>query len=397
TRYAELAGQRILSLTEDHTGTVWAGSFRVAGATLCEIRDQSVACVGHDGTFGPWVRAVYEDPDGRLWVHASTGLWQWTPGPPRRYSLPNASTWFQSSQPLAQGETASALILIAGGLRSFAGGHVTSYTVSGVPKPFTPLQLLRTRDGALWIGTLEAGLGRIASRTSTMTRRDGLSSDHIFSLFQDREGNVWVGTAQGLDRFSELVATPIAVGQALPNMDPMTVLAAHDGSVWMGTLDGLNRWHDSATTTYRRDREGLPGNSIGSLVEDDRGRIWVSTDHGIARFENGKFRRVKGVPAGWGNAIARDGLCGVWISDQDRGLLHVVDDAVVQQIPWSQLGGDGGVAAVLVADRARGGLWLGFFQGGVVYLKDGRIEASYRASDGLGRGRVMGLLLEPDG
>ena len=78
------------------------------------------------------------------------------------------------------------------------------------------------------------------------------------------------------------------------------------------------------------------------------------------------------MPAGWVNAITPDGRTGVWISDQDRGLLHVVDDAVVQQIPWSQLGGDGAVAAVLVADRARGGLWLGFFRGGVVYLKDGK-------------------------
>ena len=106
---------------------------------------------------------------------------------------------------------------------------------------------------------------------------------------------------------------------------------------------------------------------------------------------------MRGVPAGWVNAITPDGGTGIWISDQDRGLLHVVDDAVVQRIPWSQLGGDGNVAATLVADRARGGLWLGFFRGGVVYLKNGQIEASYRASDGLGRGRVMGLHLEPDG
>jgi signal transduction histidine kinase len=103
------------------------------------------------------------------------------------------------------------------------------------------------------------------------------------------------------------------------------------------------------------------------------------------------------VPAGWVNAFTPDGRSGVWISDQDRGLLHVVDDAVVQRIPWSQLGGDGAVAAVLLADRAGGGLWLGFFRGGVVYLKDGQIEASYQASDGLGLGRVMGLHLEPDG
>ena len=396
TDYAELAGQRILSLTEDRAGKVWAGSFSPAGATLCEIRDRT-ACIGHDGTFGPWVRA-YEDRDGHLWVAASTGLWQWTPGPAKRYPLPSASTWFLTSQPFAEGDPATALTLIVGGLRSFVDGRVIAYPETGVPQPSTPLNLLRTRDGALWIGTLERGLVRVAhGRTSTMARRDGLSSDHVWSLFQDREGNVWVSTAQGLDRFSELVATPVGVDQGLSSTDAMTVLAAHDGTVWIGALNGLNRCHVGDLTMCRRDHEGLPGTSIGSLVEDDRGRVWVSTEHGVARLENGRFRGVSGVPTLWVNAMTPDGGTGLWMSDQDRGLLHVVDDAVVQQIPWSQFGEEGRVAATLLADRARGGLWLGFFGGGVAYLKDGHVAESYGAGDGLGDGRVMELHLEPDG
>jgi signal transduction histidine kinase/ligand-binding sensor domain-containing protein len=394
THYQELAGQRILSLTEARNGTVWVGSLRPAGANLCEIRDRTAVCVGRDGTFGPWVRAIYEDTDGRLWVQASTGLWQWAPGPRKRYPLPNASTWPQTSQPLVQGDARSQLILIAGELRSFADGRVTPYAVSGVPRPFAPLNLLRSRDGTLWIGTLERGLVRIAhGRVSTMARRDGLSSDHVNTLFEDREGNVWVGTDRGVDRFSELAATPTSV---VSSADPTTALVARDGSVWMGTLNGLNRLHGHDLTTYR-DREGLPGNSIGALVEDDRGRVWASTEQGVARFENGRFRRVGGVPAVWVNAMIPDGDTGLWISDQDQGLLHVIGDNVAERIPWSQLGGDGVVASTLATDGARGSLWLGFFRGGVAYLKNGQLQKVYHVSDGLGGGRVMGLHLEPDG
>jgi signal transduction histidine kinase/ligand-binding sensor domain-containing protein len=394
THYEELASQRILSLAEDRNGNVWAGTFRPAGASLCEIRDRTAACVGRDGTFGPWVRAIYEDTDGRLWVEASSGLWRWTGGPRKQYPIPIASTWSQASQPLVQGDSASALILIAGGLRSFVNEHVSSYAVSGVPQPFTPLSLLRTRDGALWIGTLGQGLVRVAhGRVSAMARRAGLSSDHIYALFEDREGNVWVGTDFGVDRFSELVATPTSV---MSSIDPTTVLAAHDGTVWMGTLNGLHRLRGPDMTTYR-DREGLPGNSIGSLVEDDRGRVWVSTEQGVARFENGRFHRVSGVPAVWVNAMTPDGDRGLWISDQDRGLLHVIGETVVEGIPWSELGGDGVVASTLVTDQAHGGVWLGFFRGGVAHLKNGQVQKFYGVSDGLGGGRVMGLHLEPDG
>ncbi|MGH9203937.1 MAG: hypothetical protein ACRD2A_22140, partial [Vicinamibacterales bacterium] len=51
----------------------------------------------------------------------------------------------------------------------------------------------------------------------------------------------------------------------------------------------------------------------------------------------------------------------------------------------------------LVADRTRGGLWLGFYKGGVLFLKDGTIRASYGTADGLGPGRVSELQVDGDG
>jgi ligand-binding sensor domain-containing protein len=54
-------------------------------------------------------------------------------------------------------------------------------------------------------------------------------------------------------------------------------------------------------------------------------------------------------------------------------------------------------ASALAADRLQGGLWLGFFQGGVAYFKDGRIRTTYTANTGLGEGRVTDLRLDPDG
>src|SRR5258707_461544 len=50
-----------------------------------------------------------------------------------------------------------------------------------------------------------------------------------------------------------------------------------------------------------------------------------------------------------------------------------------------------------IADPKHGGLWLGFFQGGVAYFKDGRVRASYGTADGLGEGYVKDLRLDPDG
>jgi len=70
--------------------------------------------------------------------------------------------------------------------------------------------------------------------------------------------------------------------------------------------------------------------------------------------------------------------------------------AVVEQVPWSKLGGNVTASAV-IPDPMRGGLWLGFFQGGLVHFKDGQVRASYGKNEGLGAGRVMDLQLNRDG
>jgi Two component regulator propeller len=59
---------------------------------------------------------------------------------------------------------------------------------------------------------------------------------------------------------------------------------------------------------------GLPDNDLGSLFQDDRGRIWVSTAHGIAYFENGRFIPVSGVARGLVSSIVGDSTGSLWIS-----------------------------------------------------------------------------------
>src|SRR5215472_15296708 len=95
--------------------------------------------------------------------------------------------------------------------------------------------LLRDRDGALWIGTLNAGLVHLHhGKLDVFTPADGLSGTPIQSLFEDREGNVWVATADGLDRFREYPITTIGKKQGLSNSSTTCLLADRDGTIWIG-------------------------------------------------------------------------------------------------------------------------------------------------------------------
>jgi len=424
--YAELAGQNVLTLLEDREGTVWAGTFQVPKGRLCAIQRGNVQCYGSDGNLGQWVWSLYEDGEGRIWAGAETGLWRWKPGPPQRYPMPHP---IETSQALAEGDSRAGLLAVGEGLWQFMDEKTREYQIATPPGRLTPVNMFRDRDGGLWVGTLQRGMLHVhQGRTSVFAQSDGLSSDHILTMFEDREGNIWVGTTDGLDRFRETPVFSISVKQGLSNPSVESVLVARDNSVWLSTLDGLNHWNDGRVTIYwpgGRDAKdsarlrvtgqsgsafytsekegvteiadpGLPDTAVGSLYEDDRGRIWVSTPKGIARFENGRFSVVKEVPGGWVNAITGDTKAGVWISYQDQGLVHWADGKLVEEVPWSRLGGNV-VASSVMPDPVRGGLWLGFFQGGLVHFKDGQISASYGKKEGLGNGRVMGLQLDADG
>jgi signal transduction histidine kinase/ligand-binding sensor domain-containing protein len=410
TRYPELAGQVVASLLEDSQGTIWAGGLGTPTGRLCAIQSAKTQCYGADGSFGPGVLSIYEYK-GNLWVGAQTGLWRWKPDPPKLYPMPGPSPEIQA---LIEGDNGALWIAMRGGIRQLVDGKAEAYPLAAVGQ-FDPLRLLRDREGGQWIGTSGQGIVHVhQGRTDVFASADGLSGDRIYALFEDREGNIWVATRDGLDRFRDFAVPRISVRQGLSSDVVVSVLAARDGSVWVGgNSAGLSRWKDGQTTIYRKrsgllrrpsqqgfarevNDDGLPDNASESLFQDERGRIWVSTLRGMAYFEDGRFIPVSSVPSEIVHSIAEEGAGNLWINDQNLGLVHLVGENVVERIPWAKLGRKD-LATALAADPLQGGLWLGFLQGGLAYFKDGQVRASYTAADGLGSGRVDDLRFDPDG
>ena len=395
--YPELDGLFVTSLLEDREGTVWAGILANQGR-LCAIRSGRAQCYLEDGAFGTFVWSLFEDTSGALWAGAESGLWRWKPGPPRRYATPGMRLG-----DLSRSDDGRLLVgMSRAGLRQIVGDKVEPYPIRSAMNPNALLpdpdvdsnKLLRDRDGGLWIGTHQRGLIHVhQGRTDVFTKSDGLSGDISCSIFEDREGNVWVASTAGLDRFRELPVTTISTKQGLSSDQTNSVIAATDGSIWAATHNGLTRWKDEQTTIFRK-ASGLPDDLVQSLFEDYRGRIWVFTARGLAYFNDGRFVAVKGIPSGEVYSITGDKVGNLWLSG-NKGLSHLLDGRLVEHFPWAALGRQQ-QAKVILFDQ--GGLWLSFWQdGGVLYFKDGQVRASYTPVDGLGKGHVPGLELDQDG
>ncbi|WP_433974824.1 two-component regulator propeller domain-containing protein [Tunturiibacter lichenicola] len=104
--------------------------------------------------------------------------------------------------------------------------------------------ILFDNDGALWIATQGDGLRRapapellsghikeLSTAVESFTAKDGLSDDYIRAILQDREGNIWIGTTSGLDRFRKTNLIPVILPLKFKHWH--VVLAAGEaGDAW---------------------------------------------------------------------------------------------------------------------------------------------------------------------
>ena len=397
TEYPEIGEYKVVTLLEDRDGTVWVGVLSFfSPANLCAIRNGRVQCFGQDGRLGVGVLSLYEDSKGTLWAGVQDGLWRWKPGSPQFYPVPDQDPNF-GIEGLAEGNDGALLIATDRGIRRLVDGNIEPYPLPGPARRFNPRFLLRDRDGGLWIGTVGEGAIHVHDgRADVFAQSDGLSSQGVVNLFEDREGNIWVGTFDGLDRFRELAIPTFSVKQGLSNPLTWAVLAARDGSVWLATAGDLNRWQNAQITTFARRDGKLTGVAARSLFQDSRGRVWVSTPREFGYLESDRLVPVRGAPSGATDAIAEDTAGNLWIANRDAGLFRLFRGNVVQQISWAKLGRKQSAGA-LAGDPVRGGLWIGFFEGGIAYFRDGQVRASYSPEDGLGEGHVSGLRFDDDG
>jgi len=302
TVYTETNGlmdRFVRTLYEDRDGRLWIGTYgglyrAEHGASVDGGPGPEARCVAQwtaQGDAFDRVMSLVEDHEGSLWVGSRDGL---TRLRPQRISR------FGKQQGLSQNSVTAVCLDGAGTLwvASWRGaldrlreGAVTTYSAAQGLGTDMLLSLAPGRDGSLWIGTDHAyGLYRFRDGVFThYDARHGLTNVAIFALCEDRAGNLWIGTARTLTRFAAGEFTNFTAADGLAGEPVRVILEDHAGDLWIGTGQGLSRRAHGRFVNYTT-RDGLSDNSITALYEDAAGNLWIGTaGGGLNRFRHGRF------------------------------------------------------------------------------------------------------------
>jgi signal transduction histidine kinase/ligand-binding sensor domain-containing protein len=381
----------ISNIIEDHTGTVWVTRYRVTDGQgpLCKATGKELHCYGKaDGIPVEYGVGLTEDSLNNLWV-GSYVLTRWRPGS-------SSKTYFEEElkhlkgRPgvidLAAGPAGSVWAVLEGvgpklGVRYFSGQNWSSYVVHGFDGAKVKGHcLLVDRDRTLWIGTENKGLYRIHDgRADHFGSADGLSSDSVNGLFQDKEGNLWVTTDWGVDLFRNTPVISFSIREGLSADSTHSILASHDGSVWVGNVGALDVIRNVEISNIKS-RHGLPGEVVQALFEDKSGHLWLGLDDKLMVYDNGKFLEVKNrdgralATGGGVSAITGDREQNIWAmvsGPRTHHLFRIRDERVREEISLAGID----YPEWLAADP-KGSIWIASYGDVLASYRDGHLETT---------------------
>ena len=166
--------------------------------------------------------------------------------------------------------------------------------------------LYEDRDDTLWIGTIGRGLHRYDRERDAFEvfPVDGLGDagadsarNSVTAILEDSPGVYWIGTLGGLVRFDgrgHFYELPVGAPPRLRQAQIRSLAKSSTGEVWIGTNGGgLYRFEpDGGIFDHDRTGDGLPNDVVYGILEDADGRMWLSTNSGLSRFDpsRGSYR-----------------------------------------------------------------------------------------------------------
>lgn len=304
-----ISHQSTTDIVEDKSGYLWISTaggglnkFNPNNNTFSAI--QAAQQPSSDRPLSNNIYSMFKDTKGFIWLAYETGIGF------SRYSPttgifdhfpPEPSAKHTRAVSFAETEDGAIWILVDGlGLLQLGESRNLEDVVSVPLDTGTAISttrfshLMASKDGALWISSLDAGITKYEPQsrrfqhfTNHSDDKKAISDNSVYMSIEDQSKNVWVATRSGVSVWEPETETFTWINSSnsnIPDDQVFSIYQSKAGIVWIGTFNGLA--YGTRSLFARIDSVSGPGSdSINAFAEDRNGVMWIGTNSGIHTFD----------------------------------------------------------------------------------------------------------------
>lgn len=383
----------VYSILQTHDGYLWLGTqnglIRFDGERFRPVKVNRAS----GAYFGPaLIRSLLEDKNQVLWAGSiGNGLARIARGS-RRWFTTRDGLPTDIAGCVVPNKSGGLWICTSGGLVEFRDKVQRVYTkADGLPNNHIH-SACQASDGTLWVGTLGSGLSRRVGERFVPFTVSNKSLGEVGALGCATDGSVWAGTEEGVVHIKRSNIRRYTTNDGLPDNSISTILEGPDGSIWVGTQTGIARFHDNEWSAYRT-KDGLSHTGVLSMLIDREGSLWVGTKNGLDQFTDSQvtpYTTSEGMPANDTGPVIEDNDGMLWVGTRDNGLARF-DGHRFTVLTKSDGLADNHILSL--AAGADGDLWIGTPKG-LTLLRHGHVIRTYTEKDGLSGNTVSSLFID---
>lgn len=254
------------------------------------------------------IHAVYQDREGGMWLGTFFGGVNYYIKP---YSL------FEKYYPVTgansiRGKSISEFCEVGDGAiwigTEDAGLHRFDPATKQFSDGFLPasnIHALMHDAGKLWVGSFTEGLFVVDVRThrfrqyKSSAASGSLINNNIYSIYKDYGGTIWIGTMMGLCRYDHLADAFIPVQDSLISTQVNDMVEDHKGILWFATIGGGIYAHDRSAGTWKHYPTPIAGDATSGkatcVLLDKQQRLWFGTEGaGLFRYDRERDTFIDG-------------------------------------------------------------------------------------------------------
>ncbi len=237
--------------------------------------------------------------------------------------------------------------------------------------------LFNDKSGNLWLGTHGGGVTRYDGKYFThFTEKEGLAGNSVFCIKQLSDDKIWFGTyGKGISIFDGSNFETISSKIGFPSDKIYTIFQDKNGKIWIGTQGGgliMIENSDQKRVFQYNTKNGFFSDNILAIIEDKNGGIWVGSEgNGFVKFENNNMMVPgdKNLSKMIITEMTKDAKDDIWFSTYGNGLFKMEGNTLVQYSEKNGFSSDL-LTSVKIDDSEN--IWVGSDEKGVIKMETGK-------------------------